>query len=975
MTNPAFEILDVRHIETLNVDLETYRHKRTGARHYHLKADDSNNAFLVAFLTVPSDSTGVAHILEHTALCGSESFPVRDPFFGMLKRSLQTFMNAFTASDWTAYPFATQNPKDFDNLLQVYLDAAFFPKLSELDFAQEGHRLEFENPDDLDSEIILKGVVYNEMKGAMSPPSSQVHQALQSNLFPSITYHHNSGGDPEFIPSLTHEDLKAFHRKHYHPSNAVFMTYGNFPVEKHHERFEELALRRFEHLDHGLRVQDEQRFSAPRNVSKEFAVEGDANDDESHVVLGWLLGPSADLRYNLRLHLIGSLLLEHSGSPLRMALERSTLGAAISELSGMDDETREATFTIGMEGTHPDRAQAIEDLIMAVLKQIATDGMPREEIDSCLHQLELAQREVGGDHFPYGLGLMVRGLGTAVRGGDPSRMLDMDAELDQLRADCADPAFIPGLIRELFLNNPHRVRLTMRPSATLTQTREESLRERLAALKAEMSPAALTRIGEQARALELKQDAPDDSHLLPSVGIADVPEDYDVPAASDTTIAGTPTAFYDAGTNGLSYVQLVTDMPALAPELEQHVSLFSELLTEVGCGERDYQQNQALQVAVTGGISAQLGLRAARDDISVPHQYFTLRGKALNRNSEKLVNLLTETLNAARFDELDRLRDYISQLRVHDEARLTDSGHMLALSAATDGLTPIATISERRSGLTAVAALKALDASLSDGAALKELSAQLAQVRDAFAAADRRVVAISEKEQHEAVSVALATHLPSLPATATAPLTMPRALYDTPRDVAWIVNSQVNFCAKAFLACPHSSTDTPALAVLANLLRSGFLHREIREKGGAYGGGATFDGNTGVFGYFSYRDPGLQGTLDTFDRAPDWAFDAIADDHLRESAILGVIGAMDKPGSPAGEAIGAFHGRLYGRDGNFLRNLRQQVLGVTAEDIRVAIERYLHPSAGRTAVVLGARALADWDRRDDVEVKELGPTE
>ena len=254
MTHPAFEPVRSERVSALNLTVEEYRHRVTGARHIHLAAADDNNAFLVAFLTVPQDSTGVAHILEHTALCGSRHYPVRDPFFLVLRRSLNTFMNAMTASDWTAYPFASQNRKDFFNLLDVYLDAAFFPTLDPLDFAQEGHRLEFAEAGNPASELTFKGVVFNEMKGAMSAPVSALWQALAREVYPTTTYHHNSGGDPQRIPDLSYEQLKAFHARHYHPSNATFFTYGDIPAAEHQAIMEDRVLRHFERLDIDLRV-------------------------------------------------------------------------------------------------------------------------------------------------------------------------------------------------------------------------------------------------------------------------------------------------------------------------------------------------------------------------------------------------------------------------------------------------------------------------------------------------------------------------------------------------------------------------------------------------------------------------------------------------------------------------------------------------------------------------------------------------
>ena len=354
MTDTFFQHLRSTRVDSLNLTVEEYRHGPTRARHVHLAAADTNNAFLVAFLTVPQDSTGVAHILEHTALCGSRRFPVRDPFFMMTRRSLNTFMNAFTGADWTAYPFATQNAKDFDNLLQVYLDAAFFPRLAELDFAQEGHRVELAVPQDPSSPLLLKGVVYNEMKGAMSAPTTQLWHALQERLFPTTTYHWNSGGDPERIPDLTWEGLRAFHATHYHPSNAVFMTYGDMPALAHQRRFEALALSGFAARPVRFSVPDERRLQSPLSVETVYAVDpSEPTRDRTHIVLGWLLDRVTDVRSILHAHLLSGVLLDNSASPLRHALETTDLGRSPSEICGLDDSTREASFACGLEGSSP----------------------------------------------------------------------------------------------------------------------------------------------------------------------------------------------------------------------------------------------------------------------------------------------------------------------------------------------------------------------------------------------------------------------------------------------------------------------------------------------------------------------------------------------------------------------------------------------------------------------------------------------
>ncbi|MDP2379087.1 MAG: insulinase family protein, partial [Pseudohongiella sp.] len=394
-------------IPSLQLEMQEYEHINTGARHYHLAADNPENVFLVALRTLPMDSTGVAHILEHTALCGSKKYPVRDPFFMMIRRSLNTFMNAFTSSDCTAYPFASRNRKDFNNLLHVYMDAVFFSNLNELDFAQEGHRLDFAEDGNIHSDLQYKGVVFNEMKGAMSSENSRLWQTLTNYLFPTSTYHYNSGGEPSHIPDLSYADLKAFYETHYHPSNAIFMTYGDIPALEHQEKFEELALKHFERIDVShITANQEKRYLAPVRVQESYAADAsEGTEDKTHVVVAWLLGQSTDLEAAFKAQLMSSVLLDNSASPLMEVLETSDLGKSPSPLCGLEDSNREMSFICGLEGCAEDATLNVEKLILDTLQRIADEGVDQEQVEAALHQLELHQREISGDSYPYGLQL------------------------------------------------------------------------------------------------------------------------------------------------------------------------------------------------------------------------------------------------------------------------------------------------------------------------------------------------------------------------------------------------------------------------------------------------------------------------------------------------------------------------------------------------------------------------------------------
>ncbi|BBB29753.1 insulinase family protein [Neptunomonas japonica] len=945
----SFEFIRSEKIESLNVHVEEYRHKVTGAMHFHIAADQDENVFLVAFRTVPMDSKGVAHILEHTALCGSEHYPVRDPFFMMTRRSLNTFMNAFTSSDWTAYPFASQNRKDFFNLLDVYLDATFYSRLDPLDFAQEGHRVEFEEPNNPESPLVYKGVVLNEMKGAMSSPVSTLWQTATKYLFPTVTYHFNSGGDPDSITDLSYDELLAFYRTHYHPSNAVFMTFGNIPAKELQTRFDEQALSNFEKLDINIEVSDEKHIFSPVKVEEAYALDEDDVSGKTHHVMSWLLGQSIDLKEQLKAHLLSRVLLDNSASPLRYALESSELGSAPSPLCGLEDSNRQMSFMCGLEGSEPESAAAFEQLILETLQRVAKDGVPQSMVEAQLHQLELGQREISGDGYPYGLSLIMASVSSAIHRGDPIALLNLDPVLDELRELIKDPDFIPSMIRELLLDNTHRVRLTLRPDNKMTERKDIDEKAKLAVIKSGLSQEQTQFVIDQAAALEARQMQLDDESILPKVTLQDVPTQMHVPISEQETLAGQTFDWYGQGTNGLVYQQVIIDLPELSDDELQIMPLFSHCMTELGCADRSYQENQQYHVQISGGVSAYTTMRGATDDEQSVSGYFVVSGKALLHNQEALTNLLHETLNEARFDETTRLREIVSQQRSRKEQSITGQGHSLAIMAAAAQLSPVARVDQKSRGLESIRFVKALDKQLDDPAALQALSAKLVAMHEKIKQAPRRFLLIGEPEQKESLAASMNQQWGASKGATTSSL----ALKPT-REVVkqlWTTSTQVSFCAKAYPTVPVDHEDSAALTILGDFLRNGFLHRAIREQGGAYGSGAGQDSGEAVFRFFSYRDPRLTETLDDFDESVSWLLDNDHDEAKLEEAILGVVSSIDKPGSPAGEAKGAYHSSLFGRTPEHRKAFRQRILNVKTDDLKRVAAKYLKSELASIAAV------------------------
>lgn len=938
-------------LTALGIQVEEYRHHKTGAQHFHLATQDEHNAFMVAFRTVPMDSTGVAHILEHTVLCGSEKYPVRDPFFMMIRRSLNTFMNAFTSSDWTAYPFASQNKKDFFNLLDIYLDAVFFPSLHPLDFAQEGHRFDFSETGNASSELVYKGVVFNEMKGAMSSATSVLWQKFTEALFPTLTYHYNSGGEPVDIPDLTHEELVAFHQRHYHPSNAVFFTYGDISAAEHHARWEKQALSRFTDQLSPVMVGTEKRYEMPQQVTASYAFDEADVSKKTHVVIGWLLGQNQDVRDVLRGHLLSMVLLDNSASPLRYVLETTELGTSPSPLCGLQDDFKEMVFAAGLMGAEGEDADAIESLIIEELARLTREGVAKEHLEAMLHQLELGQREIGGDGYPFGLQLFLRGLPAAIHGGDVMALLDIDAALNDLRTEIANPTFIPHLIQTWLLDNPHRVRLVLSPDQTLSDRLKEDEKQRLAAIQGLLTVAEKEQIIEQAAALEARQAQEDDVNILPKVGLEDIPADLPCFQGDVTHCQHLEVTLAKAPTNGIVYQQVIAELPPMTEAEAQLLPLMAGVLSEVGIGKEDYLSTQMRQASLTGGLGASLSVGAQVDDPMQVRSRLILSGKALNRNGLALSRLMEETLFDARFDELDRLRELVEMWRASAEQSLTGNGHGLAMMAASSQFGLTNAWAHQQSGLLGVKRLKALDDSLEKDSELEALAAQLASLHQRCQTTDRHALLVGEQDQLLALVSELDTVWARMNEVTHGGRALPIEMPASQSGQAWVTSTQVHFCAQAHAAVPWSHEDSPLLSVLSGVLRNGYLHPQIREKGGAYGGGASYDADGAVFRFFSYRDPRLLETFDVFDGALAWLMSDHAKPELVEEAILGVIGAMDKPGSPAGEVKKLFHLELAGKNHAARMAWRKGVLSADLDKLRRVAQTYLGKGITSRAVL------------------------
>ncbi|MCF6178467.1 MAG: insulinase family protein [Geopsychrobacter sp.] len=967
----GFVVQRIDEIPGIQARMIRLQHEKTGARYIHLERADSNRLFGVAFRTPPQDSTGVAHILEHTALCGSKSFPVRDPFFSMLKHSLNTFMNAMTASDWTLYPFASQNRKDFNNLLDIYLDAAFFPNLTERDFSQEGHRLEFAEMENPQSPLVYKGVVYNEMKGAMSDPSSLLSRRVARALYPTTTYHHNSGGEPSDIPDLSWQQLRDFHARYYHPSNAWCFSYGDLDLPELLEKVSAQALNRFSAIQPDSEVPAETRFDAPSQVRELYPLDaGEETAGRSMVQLAWLTCDIDESVERLGLSLLATLLLGNPSTPLYKALIDSGLGANLAPGCGFQDDNRTTCFAVGLQGTDPDKLPQIESLILETLEQIATAGFSDERIEGAIHRLEFSNREVAGDSYPYGLLLLMRMLGPWLHGGEPLAALDFDAQLRELRKKLAEGPYLQDLLRHWLLENPHRITLLLEPDQQLGGREEQVMQEKLAALAASLDEKEKKKIIQQAVALQQSQEEEEDLSCLPTLQLSDIERAEEPVMVREETVAGVPLLLCDQPTNGIGFLALNMPIDGLSAELLPLLPIFSGLLTQVGTDKSSYVELAQKIEAVSGGISARTSLLEDPQDNSRFTLSFEVKGKALQRNAAALCALLGEILNGVDFSDIGRIRQVLDQIRISLANSVPSSGHSYAARAAAAALSPAARLRELWSGLEQVALVQKLAAQ--DDTQLKQTAERLQQIAGyLFSRADMQVALTAEEAQFKSFILPLEELLLSMKDERTTGGAFPE-LAPVPQRQGWIFSVPVNYVTRVFAAPAYTHPDSAGLTVLAKLLRAEYLHREIREKGGAYGGLAGYNSESGLFSLLSYRDPHLERTLQVYADAIDWVIAASFSDESVKEAILAVFSDLDRPLSPAGNGAREFANRRQGLSLELRNQMRQRLLAVDRPQLVAVAQRWLAGSSvSAIAVLAGEEALTAYNAAHADQALEL----
>ena len=984
----GFTVDSITPVPDFNLAVYRFSHP-SGAAFYHVSRDDEDCAFSVTFRTPPTSSSGIAHILEHTTLCGSQRYPVRDPFFLLTRRSLKTYMNALTAQDYTMYPFSTTHPTDFANLLRVYLDATFFPLLREADFSQEGHRVEFDDA----GRLLLKGVVYNEMKGAMSDGSALFTQRLQSALFDDARnlYHWNSGGEPADIPDLTYAHLKAFHQQHYTPSNACFFSYGRLPPPL--DLVDDLVLSGLKEegaaKGKGAAKYHPQAPPAEPTVHRMTCPPDPLTPNpakQTKVATSWLLHglsalpPSSLSLTSFALSILSSLLLDGPTAPLYQALIEPNLGNGYAPGTGYDGDSRQPTFTIGLQGIAESDVSVVEGEVERVLRERAVTGFEAERVEAILHQVEVGVKHVSS-HF--GINVMMRMMSNWAHEQDPIDPLLINRKTDHIRhALATDPSFFQRLITTHLLDNPARVTLIASPDDDYARKENDREQQRVHAIEAGLDDAARERIREQATALKAQQDSISDPTILPTLSVRDIKREAEVvdlrpldlsdataavmssppPAIATaglsasssfsqltaplaTSVSFPPVVFLEAATNGCAYVRLLFDVQSLPSHLRPYLPLFASFLTDIGAGPHDYRQLSHLVDLYTGGIGSSFRVFSHRDDLLQHSELLLIRGMSLTRNVPRLLELIRYILVEPRWTEAERVKQLLIQTAAGLSSSMQDSGHSYAKTSAASTLTPATFVNEEMGGISFVRRINELVQRVEgvDGAAvLQDVCARLEEVSRAILAQGMlRLMIVGDRGALDALEQQLPSFLHrTSPAQGRPSSSSPPLLTSfTPtleRRTFFALPIQVNHASLVIPTLPHVHPHTAPLTVASKLLSSVFLHKEIREKGGAYGGGSSH--GDGLFAFYSYRDPNSLATVDAFRRSIDWVRAGQFTDGDVEEALLSLFSGIDSPTAPSAKGLNQF---VTGVTWEERQQFRERLLAVTKADVVRVSEEYL----------------------------------
>ena len=836
----GFKLVEERDIPEINSYARLYKHVKTGAELLSLENDDENKSFMSMFVTPPSDDTGIAHIMEHSVLGGSKKYPLKDPFVELLKTSVNTFLNAMTSSDVTMYPVASTNLQDFYNLVDVYLDATFFPLITEQTLMQEGWHLE---ADDDDAPLTYKGVVFNEMKAAYSTPDYYLSLIRDRALWSDTPYHYSSGGFPAAIPDLTYEQFKNFHETYYHPNNARFIFSGDDDPETRLKLVNEV-ISQFEPKEVDAEIPLQKPFPEPKLVVEAYDA-SDQNGGGTMVNVSWLLPEQTDSALIYDLSLLSHALVSTSASPLRKALIDSGLGEGLTG-SGLGTSSRQVTFTVGLKGVKEEDAEKVNTLIMETLGQIAEEGIDKETVKASLNTIEFNMRERNYGSFPRGLANGFIAMRPWIYGGNPLEALSFESDFAALKQRLeADEELLENLIGKYLLDNSHRVTVILNPDEAVGVEREAAERERLDKTKDAMNADDIKQVIKvQNELLTLQQtpDSPEDLAKIPTLKLSDIEREITTVEQEIIDQDGTRIYFHNQPTGGIVYLQAGFNLRVLDPELLPYVELFGEALTKMGTNSEDFVRLSQRIGSKTGGLGASTTLSSKRDG-SDYIAYLMLKGKTLTNQTQDLLDIVNDILLRVNLDNRERFKQIVLQRKVRSEQFLAQAGHAVAGGRVRSQFSVPAQANEIMSGTEHVFFLRELVEAIDND--WDSVLAKMEAVKTALVNRRQMVVNVTMEADDWANFKgqldSLLAALPAFDAEQASWSTADAVLYEALTQPA-----QVSFNAKTINLYDAGYELDGSVSVIMKHMSREYMWQNIRIMGGAYGGNMGFSASTGL---------------------------------------------------------------------------------------------------------------------------------
>ena len=921
----GFKLEQKQFVKELDGECYLFRHLKSGARLLKVVSKDDNKVFSVAFKTPPPNDCGIPHIMEHSVLNGSENFPVKSPFDILSQGSLNTFLNAMTSSDFTIYPVASRNDKDFSNLMHVYLDAVFKPLIYKDPkiLQQEGWHYELESPE---SPLVYKGVVYNEMKGAFSAPERQLGFLMDKALFPENQYGNSSGGYPDAIPQLTYEKFKAFHQKYYHPANSYIYLYGNGDMEKELAFIDDNYLAGIDKIEVDSHIPMQKPLAKPMVVHGYYGIpEGGAVDGKTYIARSSVFGLNTDQEFNIALDILAEALVNHQAAPLRLALQKAGIGR---DVSANTDTIQQPVFGITVTNAEAKDLERFEQVYRDTLKEVVANGFDRTTLEGIINRQEFNLRE-GRGSFTGIMGAMMASGGWMFA-DNPFITLSFNKELAAIRSRL-DQKYFERLIEKILLNNTHVCTVVLEPKPGMEKELATELEGRLAEIKAKMSPEEIAAIVKQTKdliAFQQRKDDPEALKTIPLLEIADIEKKQEDLPLKKSTLAETPLLYFDIFTKGIVYLDLYFDASAVDQELIPYVQLYSELVGMMSTEAFAYGDLENQVNLHTGGIVTNLNAWPLQRSDEQMNPYFVMRGKAMPEKMGRLLDLMKEQLLFSKWDDADRLKELLLRTKAQFEQGLAYNGLGIALRRLGSYLSNRGAYQDLISGFGYYQFLN----DISREPDLKTIAARLKAVQAAIINQGGLQVGVTcQDEQLKAVKKALPAMLAALPRHEFKAAEYRFA--KEPLNEGFQDASKVQYVLKGSDYKKLGFQYSGKMEVLRQLLSTVYLQNTIRVQGGAYGGFVIMN-NTGFLAFASYRDPNLKKTVENYLGASRFLSDLTLEERDLRRLIIGTISVWDRPLNPSQKGYAAVQQTLRGDTLAMLQKERDEILGTTVEDLK-----------------------------------------